>query len=201
MTDQSPIKPFDYRKAPQYDRAADDWYVDPPFCTELLIEAEDFTGQCWDPCCGRGTIPWVLRAAGIGCHASDLRDRGGGFVHNFLTDKPLESIDHIVMNPPYGKAKLAVAFIERARQIAHCKVAALVSEKFLYSEGRHQLFSAGGLYRVYFLSSRPSMPPGEMLEAGQIEAKGGAVNYCWLVFLRGYAGAPTCHWLIKPEAA
>jgi len=186
------------QKAAVYERAPDDWYVDEPFCTELLLEHERFDGRNWDPACGRGTIPLAMHGAGLHCLASDLRARGYGFQHNFLTDKPLEDIDNIICNPPYGKGLLAVEFIERALTIARNKVAVLVNEKFLYSERRHSLLWSGrNHYRHYFLCSRPSMPPGHMLEAGEIEAEGGSKNFCWIIFLRGFAGHPTGHGLIK----
>lgn len=200
------VEPFDNRKAPQYDRAADDWYIEPGWCVDLLLSAERFEGRTIDPACGIGTIPKAFGRAGLDCSGCDLRDRGYGISGvDFLTSDfdgwMTGPWDNIVTNPPYGKGKVAVAFIEKARRIASNKVAVVVNEKFLYSDRRHALFTGGGLYRVYFLSSRPSMPPGHMLQAGQIEAKGGAVNYAWLVFLRGYAGVPTCHWLKRPEEA
>lgn len=184
------------QKVSTYERAPDDYYIEPSWCVDLLLTAERFEGTSWDPACGRGTIPMTMEAAGLRCYGTDLRNRGYGVCCDFLRDEPpLRDVDNIVTNPPYGGGKAAVAFIERARTIARSKVAVLVNEKFLYSERRHQMFTAGGLYRVYFLSSRPSMPPGHLLQAGQIEAKGGAVNYAWLVFLRGFTGAPTAHWL------
>ncbi len=35
---------------------------------------------------------------------------------------------------------------------------------------------------ILVLSRRPSMPPGELLAAGQVEQKGGMHDYCWCVW-------------------
>lgn len=192
----------DFRQVPVYDRDEHDFYVDPPWCTELLLDHENFEGTVWDPACGSGTIPEALRRRGILYDGSDLVDRGYGRSGvDFLAPvMPVPSCDNIVTNPPYGKGVLAEAFIRRALIVARRKVAVLVNEKFLYSERRHPLFTGTCLARIYHLSSRPSMPPGELLRAGEVEATGGSVNYAWLVFLRGHQGPPTTHWMIRRKA-
>lgn len=51
---------------PSRDRAALDWFVEPRGCGELLADAIDFCGDwIWDPCCGGGTIPSILRPDAI----------------------------------------------------------------------------------------------------------------------------------------
>jgi hypothetical protein len=57
-------------------RADNDWYQDQPEDAEALPRAERFSGLSWDPCCGVGTIPRVLRDAGFGCVGTDLVYRG-----------------------------------------------------------------------------------------------------------------------------
>lgn len=38
------------------------------------------------------------------------------------------------------------------------------------------------------------MPPGEVIARGE-RLGGGKMDYCWLVFERGYAGEPFMKWL------
>lgn len=161
-----------------HERHDTDWYVDPAFCTELLIAAEPFFGRIWDPCCGGGTIPTVVAEvwpSAIGNGGSDLVYRGyGEGGRDFFTDQgPYENL---IFNPPY---KIAEQFIVHALNVTSRKVAALVNLKFLSSQGRRdRLFSAHPPARVWILSRRPSMPPG----GSGIQAKGGTADYCWIIW-------------------
>jgi hypothetical protein len=184
----------DYRKAPVYERDNNDWYVEPAWCWELMLQHERFEGSILEPCCGGGTGPRALRRAGYeGVTATDLVDRGyerfDGVVDFFAANR---AVDNIAANPPYNRAG---EFVERALKQARRKVAVLVQEKFAYSQERYRLFVHMPLARLYFFSSRPSMPPGQMLQDGAIEAVGGSVNYLWMVWEHGHQGAPTAHWL------
>lgn len=175
-----------------------DFFIEPEWCVRALLDAERFVGPIWDPACGSGTIVKACTARGIEAVGSDLVDRGFGGVQDFLAPGfDFVGVQNIVANPPYARA---VDFILRALDVADRKVAMIVQEKFLYSGKRHALFAATPLARIYFLSDRPSMPPGDKFLAGEIEAKGGSVNYCWLVWSHDHQGPPTAHWLRKPAA-
>lgn len=170
-----------------HDRVASDWYVDPPFCTELLLKAVDFVGPIWDPCCGSGTIPKAIAEHGSNaCGGSDLIYRGfgrGGV--DFLTDHNIRY--NLIFNPPY---LIAEKFILHALSVASCKVAALVNLKFLASQGRRErLFKPHPPLAVLILSRRPSMPPGDF----GMQAKGGTADYCWLVWENETGRIPDCH--------
>ena len=102
----------------------------------------------------------------------------------------------IVTNPPYG---LAEAFVRHALLPAEYNVAVLVQSKFPYSQRRHRLFSEHPPARIYFLSDRPSMPPGDKLAADIVEAKGGKTDYLWKVWDRSHLGPTTAYWLRKPR--
>jgi hypothetical protein len=52
--------------------------------------------------------------------------------------------------------------------------------------------------RLWLLTPRPSVPPGSYLSAGK-KAQGGRVDFCWLVFERGFQGQPTVDWLHRDE--
>ncbi|MFN3749353.1 MAG: hypothetical protein ACK4SJ_11780 [Sphingorhabdus sp.] len=73
-------------KKPKYPKSPLDWYVEPEWATEVLIEAErsvdswsgslDDWGTVWDPACGMGTILKAFRSSFIHrkIHATDKRD-------------------------------------------------------------------------------------------------------------------------------
>jgi hypothetical protein len=181
-----------------YPREPDEWYVDEPWVSALLFAAmprllgvlpdPSLAPVIVDPCCGTGHIPMVAQAFGHRAVAMDLRDRGlwpldrcGDF--RAMTDLPhgLTRQADFVMNPPYGQAVMALAFIRHALTLARRFVCAVVTESFLSSAERYHPFTAElPLAHVWVLSSRPSMPPG-----GQgIPPKGGQPNYHWHIYDR-----------------
>jgi hypothetical protein len=151
-----------------------------------------------------------------GCYGTDLIERGyPGIVGDmdFLAADYCDRVydlsggrrfDTIMFNPPY-KDRLPVDFILKALAIAQWKVAALVQTKFLYgatdTRGRYQFFQDTKPSAIYHLSSRPSMPPGSLLRAGAITAKGGKTDYSWIVWTRGHRGPPLTYWLRRPDHA
>lgn len=174
-------------------RETNDWYVEPAWCVELLLNAVEFTGPVWDPCCGCGTIPKAViahRGSAVGVGGSDLVSRGYGLGSvDFLSD-PVP-LTNTIFNPPYA---LAERFILHALDVTTHKVAALVNLKFLASQGRRErLFNAHPPAAVLILSRRPSMPPG----GAGIEAKGGTADYCWIVWDNQKSGSlpPYVRWL------
>lgn len=177
-----------------------DFFIEPRWAVDLLLDAEPIIGPAWDPACGSGTIPKAIVDRGHVCHASDIADRGQGAVHDFLAEPPswAAGVATIVTNPPYV---LARRFIEQGLALASHKVCALVQAKFPYSQGRYPLFTQHPPARIYFLSSRPSMPPGEKLLAGTVKAQGGKLDYCWMVWSREHKGATQAHWLRRPREA
>lgn len=187
---------LDYREVPVYERGQHDWYVEPGWCWDLLFARESFRGMLWDPCCGCGTGPEGMRRASYlsgAIIATDIVDRGYerlSAVENFFASD--RAADCILSNPPY---KYAQAFILHALSRARHKVAVLVQQQFPYSQARHSLFTEHPLARLYFFSTRPSMPPGEALQDGSSTATGGKTDYLWMVWERGHVGPPTAHWL------
>ncbi|WP_242181564.1 trimethylguanosine synthase [Sphingomonas sp. CARO-RG-8B-R24-01] len=60
-----------------FERAAQDWYVEPRFCVEQLADAVSFEGHTiWDPCCGGGNITNTFADRGHAVIATDIVDRG-----------------------------------------------------------------------------------------------------------------------------
>ncbi len=192
----------DYEAEPQ------DWYVEDGWCWDLLFAQETFQGEIVDPCCGEGTVPARAIAAGYEASGSDLVDR-----RPFVVDFPFKRldilgaewdrsgvVDNVCFNPPYSYEKgIGKRCIERALQIARRKVAALVPTKFVASQDRYFLFTRTPLRRIYWFSSRPSMPPGSLLRSGAVERGGGKVDYCCMVWEHGFDGESTNRFLILPE--
>ena len=181
----------------QRDRAEGDFYVEPEWAVEALLDVEQFLGEVWDPACGEGTIPKVLeKRSHPSVIATDLVDHGYGQAgYDFLAIPPrsLKRTDNIVCNPPF---KLAEAFVRQGLKIARFKVALLLRLAFLEGQARARLFDTTPLARVHVFSKRVSMPPG-----GQgIEAKGGAVAFAWFIWSHDHSGPPTLHWITKKGA-
>lgn len=175
-------------------RAAHDFYVEPRWAVEALLEVERFPGQSWDPACGGGTIVQAMRARGYACGGTDIEPRGGTTVTaDFLVPHPAEGVPfsfvhNIVTNPPFA---LAEAFIARALSLATAKVAMLLRLSFLEGQARRTLFETTPLARVWVFSRRVSMPPGGSCSP----AKGGAVAFAWYVWQHGHRGPPQLGWL------
>lgn len=187
----------------EYARHKDDFYVEPRWCVEALKAAEPFDNHVWDPACGSGTIPEVFRGDGIRVSATDIVDRG--YLHfagcvDFLAPMlhALPTVSNIISNPPY---KLTEAFARRALELARHKVALLTNIKFLASQKRHRLFTETPVRRVWIMSSRPSMPPGDALQNGTVKVGNGSLDFCWVVWEQGYTGAPEIGWLLRPKEA
>ncbi|MGB1214587.1 MAG: hypothetical protein ACPG4X_14580 [Pikeienuella sp.] len=177
-----------------YERDALDWYVEPAWCVHKLIDAEPFSGIVYDPACGIGTIPNAFISRRIPAVGSDIVNRGPNEVLDFLDEEsPKFGCVNVVCNPPFSRA---VPFIETALDIATMKVAMILPLTFLASQARQPLFTETPVARVYVLSRRPSMPPGEKLNDPDFKSKGGSVDYCWIVWHHGHKGPPTMEWLI-----
>lgn len=176
------------KAARTYDRAADEWYVEPTRCTEQLAKVEPLPGIVLDPACGQGNIVTTLRARGIDAYGSDIRDRAGSpawFLgqSDFLTDEPAMMPDHIVCNPPFFRGDGTEAFIRRALDLSVGKVCIFSQTTFLHNAERvMSLYRTRAPDRIWIITPRPSCPPGDKLAAGELEAKGGTSDWAWFVW-------------------
>lgn len=181
-------------------RAANDWYQDQPEATEALLKVERFSGLTWDPACGIGTIPRTMHAAGLDVMGTDIVDRSNGLfrVADFLkTTAPAPRIDNIVSNPPFN---LARQFVDCALTMASHKVAMLLPLTFLEGAERARWRIKTPLARIRTFSWRISMPPGEMLQAGDVRAVGGKKAFAWFIWEHGWQGPAHEIPLIKEAA-
>lgn len=198
----------------KYERAALDWYVEPADVTEALLAVEHFSGAVLDPACGLGTIPKAVSNAGLNASGSDVVDRRPRgewsdawahgwkwFLNDFLRDES-PRVQNIITNPPFGRGDLAMAFIEKAHAVADHKIAVFVDLRFIASAKRAGFFSRFKPERIWILVPRPSCPPGELLQAGEIKRGGGAQDYCWLIFRPNERPAATeIRWLDRKKKA
>ena len=181
---------INYRSDPVYERHAFDWYIEGRDVVDKLFTAVAFEGAVHDPACGGGNIPKVAMSRGLEATGSDIVDRGygcGGV--NFLDDDTPRV--NIVSNPPYV---LAEKFAHHALKVASGRIALLVRLAFLEGQGRRKrLFVPHPPEQVWVLSTRPSMPPGDLA----VDAKGGKVAYAWICWSRSSLALtpPTIGWL------
>ena len=174
-------------KSSGYDRVAADYYTEPAWVVEGLLDRERFVGTTIDPSCGSGTIPKVFHARGLHCDASDLVDRGfgtGGV--DFLTSTSVT--DNLCSNPPYGVIE---PYIRHALKLTCGKVAILARLALLESTRRQALFRETPLARVWVSHRRVSMPPG----GTDVKASGGTIAYAFFVWDHAHSGPPVLGWL------
>lgn len=105
---------------------------------------------------------------------------------DFFTIK--EPCDNIVTNPPFDIMRL---FARHAIELARGKVAMILPIARLNAAS---WLRETPLRRIWLMTPRPSMPPGEAIAAGQ-KPGGGKVDFCWLVWEQGYKGNPALFWL------
>jgi hypothetical protein len=183
----------DVVKAHKWSREANEHYVEPEWVSARLFAVEKFEGGVFDPACGFGRIVASARAAGLTAIGADIVDRGwsDGLVGDFLDMEPgglPQMPPNIVTNPPFN---IAPQFVQHALELAVHKVAVVFPIARL--NAAHWIRCLP-LYRIWLLTPRPSMPPGHTITAGK-KPGGGKVDFCWLVFLRGYEGAPQVGWI------
>jgi hypothetical protein len=159
-----------------FERAAKDFYIEPPWISVRLFQVERFPSRTiLDPCTGTGRIADAAKAAGYRVMTADIFDRGypGCKVQDFLQRKSAPA--SVAGNPPFNAVE---AFAEHAFAIGADKVAlAFVTQRL--NAAHHWL---------------RELPPGDYVLAGG-EAKGDKRDFCWLVFERGYRGEPVIRWL------
>src|SRR5262245_19506582 len=176
------------RKSHIFNRIDGDFYSEPSCVSERLLAVEPFVGLVWDPASGLGTILKSARAAGLSNFASDIAEHGQGLTQDFLTAPAPTDVFSVVTNAPF---KLARAFVERALKLGAKKTAIIFPTARL--NAAHWLAPLP-LARVWLLTPRPSMPPGEVIARGE-KAKGGKTDFCWLVLTQSHQGAAMVRWL------
>lgn len=183
-----------------WEKEENEHYVDPKWVGRRLFEVERFDGVVCDPCCGLGNMLAGADAAGHEVVGFDLVDRGCRWLagqRDFLASKG--EFDNICGNPPFD---LCEEFSLHALKLARRKVAMVFPTRRLNAAGKW--LKATPLYRIWYLTPRPSMPPGHeylRLQALGKEASGGKQDFAVLVWLQGYEGAASADWLHRDGGA
>lgn len=161
------------------ERNANDWYVEPAWSVEGLLDVQCFSGYTLDPACGRGNIVSTFKARGLRCVGTDIVNRAPHLFTfdsvDFLDPRQHTAADNVVSNPPFD---LAEEFLRRALDLARHKVAFLLRLSWLEGRRRRWIHDETPLAAVHPFAARVSMPPG----GRDIVAKGGAVAFAWYVW-------------------
>jgi len=183
-----------------WDREENDHYVESAWVGRRLFEVERFEGEVCDPCSGFGNMMEGARAAGLDIRAFDLVDRG--YEHLIDTRDFLQSrqrFSNFAMNPPFDQIQ---PFTELAVRLAERKVAVVFPSRRLNAAGAW--LRRLPLAKLYFLTPRPSMPPGhvyrEMMAKGR-EPSGDTKDYAIAVFIINFEGEPVTRWLHRDAEA
>lgn len=182
-----------------FQRHAHDHYVEPSWTSERLFDVEKFEGPILDPCCGWGTVLTAAHAKGYEVIGSDIEDRRPtDFKFAFRQSNILapqiywQQFRSIVSNPPFDQL-FDVA--HRCVELSRYKAALIFPTRRLNAARWLQDLP---LRRIWLLTPRPSMPSGDYIKNGG-KVGGGTVDFCWLIFEKGYVGSPELKWLHKDK--
>lgn len=176
------------------ERQREDYYATDPKAAHLLLDVEIFEGKIWEPACGEKHLAKVFEDRGYSVRSSDIVDRCGNEVFDFLgieNCKPWKG--DIVTNPPY---KYAVEFIYKALSLITegNKVAMFLKVQFLEGKSRKRLFKEFPPKTIYVSSSRINCAKNGDF-SGMRTTGGSAVAYAWYVWEKGYKGDTIVKWI------
>lgn len=189
-------------KAPRishlWDRHPEDWYVEPHWVSKRLFEVRKFAGAICDPACGMGNIISSARTMGYQTLAMDIVKRSPLIEivpYDFLSDEDM-IFDNIVSNPPFKHCDDSAdyRFVRLCLDRASDQVALLLPLTWIGGDKRSRWLEETPLESIYFITPRPSMPPGTVIEAGG-SVGGGTKDFAWFVWQHGYKGEPKSRWL------
>lgn len=175
-----------------YARVDSDYYREPAWITDALLDAVQFTGTILDPCCGGGRIPSRCLDRGLHATGSDIVDRGFGRVQDVF-DRT-EPLDNIISNPPFT---LAERVARHAFTIVRHRIALLLRLPFLEGKCRDALYARFPPTLILASRKRVSCPPGRLGRDGpkdrwgallEPEETGGKMPYAWFIWQIGHVG-------------
>lgn len=174
------------------ERQREDYYATDPIAAQLLMQVEEFSDDVWECACGEKHLAKVFEEK-YNVRSSDIIDRCGNEVYDFLSPSNQSWHGDIITNPPY---KFAADFVEKALQIVpdKHKVAMFLKVQFLEGKGRKQLFTQHPPKVVYVSSSRIQCAKNGEFDKMK-EGGGSAVAYAWYVWEKGYKGNTIIKWI------
>lgn len=175
------------------ERQNEDFYATDPIAAELLLKEEKFSHNIWECACGQKHLSGVFEKYGYNIRSSDLIDRCGNEVFDFLSMENQSWDGDIITNPPY---KYASEFIYKSLSVIQQgnKVAMFLKLQFMEGKERKHLFTKFPPKTVYISSSRILCAKNGDFEG--LKASGGsAVAYAWYVWEKGFKGNTTVKWI------
>ena len=173
------------------ERQQQDYYATEPRAAELLLERETFSENVWECACGEKHLAKVFEAHGYNVRSSDIVDRCGNEIYDFLDMCNTDWDGDIITNPPYA---LATEFVYKALSIipeGH-KVAMFLKLQFLEGKERRELYRIAPPRKLYVASSRLNCAMNGDFEKYNYNS---AVCYAWFVWEKGYKGKPEIEWI------
>jgi hypothetical protein len=194
---QKPRRPAGLGLPSGRERAENDFYIEPRWLVEALLDAERFEGSVYDPFCGGGNIVGACLERGLAAVGTDLFDRGFGTRRDaFCIAEP---IDNVLCNPPFKRIE---EVIRHFSPLVQRKLVLLARLNVLEGQERRALFAESPPARVWISSRRPSIPPGDLAHPrdqfgamNPLPASGGSTAFAWVVWDREYVGPPVLGWL------
>lgn len=174
------------------ERESCDYYATDPVAVKLLLEEELFD-DVWECACGEKHLSNEIEKHKIRCRSSDIVDRCGNEVYDFLSTDNKKWIGDIITNPPYKYAK---EFIYKALSVVSegRKVAMSLKVQFLEGKERKKLFTSYPPKVVYVSSSRILCAKNAEFDKMR-QGGGSAVAYAWFVWEKGYKGETKIKWI------
>lgn len=172
------------------ERETNDYYATEPKAIEMLLQHEQFSKKIWECACGENHLTDILINHNYNVRYSDIVNRCGNEVNNFLSPNNTYFFGDIITNPPY---KYATEFVYKALNIVphNGKVAMFMRLLFCEGKERKKLFEEHPPRTIYVFSSRI-----KCAKNGDFESiKSSAVCYAWFVWVKGYKGETTIKWI------
>lgn len=181
-----------------YERRRNDAYYTQHWVTRCLITAVRFRGTIWEPAAGRGDIVCVLEEfGGYTVHASDIEpahELVGARDFLCAAERPYQTIETIITNPPYGKvgaefARHALALTKPVRGM----VALLARHEWDSASERRDIFAEHPAFALKIaLTKRPLWDWWGPQTPGKRAAP--RHNFAWYVWDWQHEGAPRMAW-------
>jgi hypothetical protein len=170
-------------------RVINDFYATPAESTQSLLAVEQIIYPAWEPACGEGHIAKLLDGEFV---ASDLIDRGYGYVADFLDATEARDINTIITNPPFT---LFQEFAEQSLRLTKKKVILFGKLQALEGLKRATFMENSPLKTVYVFKKRqnPLRNGSATDENGKPWAS--TMAFAWFVWEIGYVGKPSIEWI------
>lgn len=170
------------------EREENDYYATDPKAVEMLLELEEFSKDIWENACGGLHLANVLEKKGYNVKKSDIINRGGHEVIDFLGYKGDWKGD-IITNPPY---KLANEWINKSMEVLNqnSKLALFLPVRYLEGKTRKKLFDKYPPKTIWVSSSRILC-----VKNGDFDTyKSSAMAFSWWIWEKGHNGETKIKW-------